>query len=308
MSVPNTGGVFLVPAFTGLGLPHWNSAARAMITGLSPHSDRRHIARAAFESIAFQISDALEAMRTEAAMPIKKIHGDGGPSASSFLMQLCADMRVHFAARFGDEASEEEKSLVRSGQVRSAFNSPFWPFVLATTSVGQEGLDFHTYCHAVVHWNLPSNPVDLEQREGRVHRYKGHAVRKILAATHAGSGISSAERDPWAQMFRDAVAKRPTGDTDLTPFWIFNTPAGAKIERHVPALPLSKDVSRLEALRKSLAIYRMVFGQIRQDDLLAFLLSRFPEDEIERLAQELRIDLTPPRGSSEASPILDMPA
>ncbi len=69
----------------------------------------------------------------------------------------------------------------RSSEVRDAFNSPFWPFVLATTSVGQEGLDFHLYCHAVVHWNLPGNPVDLEQREGRVHRYKGHAVRKNLA-------------------------------------------------------------------------------------------------------------------------------
>ncbi len=51
---------------------------------------------------------------------------------------------------------------------------------LATTSVGQEGLDFHLYSHAILHWNLPSNPVDLEQREGRVHRFKGHAVRKNL--------------------------------------------------------------------------------------------------------------------------------
>jgi glycerol kinase len=92
MSVPDTGGVYLVPAFSGLGLPHWNSTARAMITGLSAHSDRRHIARAAFESIAFQISDALEAMRTEAVVPIKTIHGDGGPTASRFLMQLCADI------------------------------------------------------------------------------------------------------------------------------------------------------------------------------------------------------------------------
>lgn len=92
MSVPDAGGVYLVPAFTGLGLPHWNSAARATITGLSPHSDRRHIARAAFESIAFQTSDALAAMRTAAAVPIKAIHGDGGPTASRFLMQLCADI------------------------------------------------------------------------------------------------------------------------------------------------------------------------------------------------------------------------
>ncbi|OYD87210.1 hypothetical protein CDG77_30600 [Nostoc sp. 'Peltigera membranacea cyanobiont' 213] len=51
------------------------------------------------------------------------------------------------------------------------FKSQFRSFVLATTSVEQEGLDFHLYYHAIVHWNLPSNPVDLEQREGRVHGY-----------------------------------------------------------------------------------------------------------------------------------------
>ena len=203
-------------------------------------------------------------------------------------------MRIHFAVRFGDEKSEEEKSLIRSGQVRTAFNSPFWPFVLATTSIGQEGLDFHQYCHAVVHWNLPSNPVDMEQREGRVHRYKGHAVRKNLAALHARSGIKSEKGDPWDQMFQDAVSQRAPGASDLTPFWVFNAPGGAKIERHVPAFPLSKDHDRLEALRRSLAVYRMVFGQIRQDDLLDFLMKRFSESEIEKIAAELRIDLSPP--------------
>ena len=95
-------------------------------------------------------------------------------------------MRGHFALRFGEEKNDDGAIITRAGQVRDAFNSPFWPFVLATTSVGQEGLDFHTYCHAVVHWNLPSNPVDMEQREGRVHRYKGHAVRKNLAS-HYGT-------------------------------------------------------------------------------------------------------------------------
>ena len=92
MAAPDNGGVYLVPAFTGLGLPHWNSTARAAITGLSPHSDCRHIARAAFESIAFQMSDALAAMQREADVPITSIHGDGGPTASRFLMQLCADL------------------------------------------------------------------------------------------------------------------------------------------------------------------------------------------------------------------------
>jgi ERCC4-related helicase len=92
--------------------------------------------------------------------------------------------------RFGDDRAETEQSTVTSAHLRRAFNSPFWPFVLTSTSVGQEGLDFHLYCHAVVHWNLPSNPVDLEQREGRVHRFKGHAVRRNIAAACADAAWS----------------------------------------------------------------------------------------------------------------------
>ena len=92
-------------------------------------------------------------------------------------------MRQHFARRYASDRAGtlDEQASERLDAVRRSFNSPFWPFVLATTSVGQEGLDFHWYCHAVVHWNLPSNPVDLEQREGRIHRYHGHAIRKNIA-------------------------------------------------------------------------------------------------------------------------------
>jgi len=91
-SVADNGGVHLVPAFTGLGLPHWRPAARAAITGLSSHSDRRHVARAGFESIAFQVRDALEALRGSAGVPVGALHADGGPTASRFLMQLTADI------------------------------------------------------------------------------------------------------------------------------------------------------------------------------------------------------------------------
>ena len=90
--VADNGGVYLVPAFTGLGLPHWRPAARAAITGLSSHSDRRHLARAAFESIAYQIRDALDAMRADAGVPLGTLHCDGGPTASRFLMQFTADL------------------------------------------------------------------------------------------------------------------------------------------------------------------------------------------------------------------------
>jgi hypothetical protein len=186
---------------------------------------------------------------------------------------------------------EETRETTRTTYVRDAFNSPFWPFVLATTSVGQEGLDFHSYCHTCVHWNLPANPVDLEQREGRVHRYKGHAVRKNIASRHASAAFLNGV-DPWRALFDAGVAERGTGTSDLVPYWIF--PGDHQIERVVPTLPLSREVGRLAALRRSVAAYRLVIGQPRQDDLLQWLSSRYSEEELTRLQEELRIDLAPP--------------
>lgn len=188
--------------------------------------------------------------------------------------------------------AEPVRRAIANGAVRSAFNSPFWPFVLTSTSVGQEGLDFHQYCHAVVHWNLPANPVDLEQREGRVHRYKGHAIRKNVAEHHRAAAFTKRSSDPWEAMFADARRHaRKQNSNELEPFWIYE--GAAKIERHLPILPLSREVERLDQLRRSLAAYRLVFGQPRQEDLVAYLEKRAPAEEIERLAQQLRVDLTP---------------
>jgi len=185
--------------------------------------------------------------------------------------------------------------------VRAAFNSPFWPFVLISTSVGQEGLDFHHYCHAVTHWNLPSNPVDLEQREGRVHRYKGHAVRKNLATAYAKEALHQTESDAWETAFTLGKCRRPTDENDLVPYWLF--PGDAKIERHVPMLPFSREVERLQGLRRSLVIYRMVFGQSRQEDLISYLLTHIPESEQAAIVAELQIDLTPPNRDKDVSQV-----
>jgi hypothetical protein len=206
------------------------------------------------------------------------------------------NMRVRFALRYGTERSDDEEQVTRTDQVRSAFNSPFWPFVLATTSVGQEGLDFHLYCHAVMHWNLPSNPVDLEQREGRIHRYKGYAVRKNLARVFGQAAFKGTSPDPWDAIFRTAVSNRPAGATDLNPFWVFPIQDGAFIERHVPLLPMSRDVQCFEDLKRSLVAYRMVFGQPRQEDMLAFLLKYIPSSDVERFIQQMQIRLEPPDG------------
>lgn len=90
--VPDNGGVYLVPAFSGVGAPHWAEAARASISGLSAHSERRHVARAALESIAYQLRDVLEAMRAESGVLLRQIHADGGATSSAFLMQFVADI------------------------------------------------------------------------------------------------------------------------------------------------------------------------------------------------------------------------
>ena len=178
-------------------------------------------------------------------------------------------MRGRFAMRLADYRDEEGATARLSG-VRDAFNSPFRPFVLATTSIGQEGLDFHPYCHRIYHWNLPSNPVDLEQREGRVHRYKGHAIRLNVAHKHAVAvrGCAPAPADPWTAMFAHARSTSPS-NSDLVPYWIYGGPI--KVERRVPLLPCSREVTRLKWLKKSVAVYRLAFGQPRQDDLLAYL-------------------------------------
>ena len=120
-------------------------------------------------------------------------------------------LNSHFAARYG-RAESSDQAAMRESTIRTAYNSPFRPFVLASTSVGQEGLDFHTYSHAIVHWNLPGNPVDLEQREGRVHRYKGHAVRKNVAAVYGlAAAIDADSPDPWSAVFRAAQEDNSDG-------------------------------------------------------------------------------------------------
>ncbi len=201
-------------------------------------------------------------------------------------------MRARFAARFGHGRHEQDSAVTRTDHVRAAFNSPFWPFVLASTSVGQEGLDFHHYCHAIVHWNLPSNPVDLEQREGRIHRYKGHAVRKNVALKHSAIPTRPLV-DRWHEAFRLAELNRNQSDSELVPFWVFPHDEGASIDRYVPSLPFSRDVERFARLRNMLAVYRMVFGQPRQDELVSYLLDRFDPQTVAEIANELRINLEP---------------
>src|SRR5258708_5623041 len=137
----------------------------------------------------------------------------------------------------------------------------------------------------------------MEQREGRVHRYKGHVIRKNLAhrfgseilrhPTEAGSGLL------WDRLFSLGVKSRSQSATDLEPFWIF--PGEYNIERYMPILPMSREVERAAQLKRSLMIYRLVFGQPRQEDLVEFLLKRVSPVELDTIMQNLQIQITPPK-------------
>ncbi len=200
-------------------------------------------------------------------------------------------MRTAFAAAFLDDEGGGSNDNRREN-LRKAFNSPFRPFVLCNTSVGQEGLDFHPYCRKIVHWNLPSNPVDLEQREGRINRYESMAVRQNVAKAYDVPYVSST--DIWASMF--AAAERAAGEgaegalAELVPHWGLGAyDPGLRIERHAYLRAMGRSAMRYEQLIDVLVRYRAVLGQPRQEELLEKLGQTLDVES----AKSLFMDLSP---------------
>lgn len=193
------------------------------------------------------------------------------------LKERPVSLRSHFAVAFtkgdgGDKDSDRKKIL------RNAFNSPFRPFVLASTSIGQEGLDFHNYCRRIVHWNLPSNPIDLEQREGRINRYECLAIRQNITKRY---GDIQFKEDIWHEMFEKAKEVECNKKTsELVPYWgLTERPDMIKIERIVPMYPFSRDELAYERLMKILSLYRLTLGQARQEELLEYIMQSHDNDE-----------------------------
>ena len=231
--------------------------------------------------------DVLFAIATEAS---RAIGLRGSTYRAKDAVDLGRDLAFspRFALRYGGRQHESEN--VRQPEVRRSFNSPFWPLVLASTSVGQEGIDFHWWCHAILHWNTPANPVDFEQREGRVDRYRGHAVRKNIAAKHGSAVLSTwAPGNPWDRLFDAATEYQPEFG-DFTPSWVY--PGPHKIERHVAPFLLSSDEAKFDRIKADVALYRLTFGQPRQEDMLELLKKRGVHADPESL-RSLRIDLAP---------------
>jgi hypothetical protein len=221
----------------------------------------------------------------------------GHAEGQRHLTPLNASLRCHFAVPLGIQSATDDKQQVRVEHIRDGFNSPFKPFMLNSTSIGQEGLDFHWYCNRVVHWNLPSNPIDIEQREGRVNRYKSLVVRRRAAEYANSHGLDLDQPvdsgDYWETLFSEIDRLSENRTSDLTPYW--HIPSGtAQIERLVPMMPMSREEARLDEALKILSLYRLAFGQPRQEELLGNLVKRkFSEDEWKKIRNALVINLAP---------------
>jgi len=187
----------------------------------------------------------------------------------------------------------QDKNVKHNGTLQQAFNSPFRPFVLATTSVGQEGLDFHWYTRKIVHWNLPSNPVDMEQREGRINRYKCLAIRRNIAKFFG-------TKHTWNDMFEEADklwrVESSSDYSQMVPYWCLpkeiireHSDELEYIERLVPLYPMSIDELRYKHLIDVLSLYRLTMGQPRQEELLQLLEGKISKEQM----QELLFDLSP---------------
>jgi hypothetical protein len=211
----------------------------------------------------------------------------------------------------GRGEASSEGSAKRKKNLRVAFNSPFYPFVLASTSIGQEGLDFHRYCQDIVHWDLPSTPEDMEQREGRIRRYLSRSVRKALV-----SSINADNRKElnWQKVIRDVDNISFTWATEsngfdnenmpfdffkngIYPHWVFTAKdmADAKINRHVMVLPFSRDKERFRRLTDRLDLYRFALGQSDPERVMEIAeeLRKEPFNFSDRSIRALSINLGP---------------
>jgi len=196
-------------------------------------------------------------------------------------------LRCHAAMPFADAKSDGAggEQRLRTDDLRRAFNSPFWPHVLATTSLGQEGLDFYVWCRHLLHWDLSHSPLDLEQREGRIQRFGGLSARSVLAKRlrEAVLAENTPRKSPWQTLAEMAEAASANDSTGLSPWWGCD---GEAIERHIVKLHHSKHVLRFNELSEQRLLYRLALGQPHQQDFIESV-SKLPPDGRNQFALRL---------------------
>lgn len=198
-------------------------------------------------------------------------------------------LRCHAAVPFADAKVENALTGVedrpRTDDIRRSFNTPFWPHVIATTSLGQEGLDFHVWCRQLLHWDLCPSPLDLEQREGRIQRFGGLSVRSALSANLRLRVLDAAgeKTSPWAVLAAYADHEFRHDASGRTPWW--SCPK-ERIDRLFVVLPQSRQTAKFDQLSQMRWLYRLALGQPHQQDFIE-AVSQLPDDGRQKFALSL---------------------
>jgi hypothetical protein len=183
-------------------------------------------------------------------------------------MRVPVQAVVPFAGGEQSRPGKKKFGRLRSDTLRRAFNSPFWPHVLCTTSVGQEGLDFHQWCRRIVHWDLPRDPVDFEQREGRIARYASLAVRQSLGKLFGQRALArTTSGSPFSNLL-EVAAEQPSGKTGLERWWLpeCGKPVSVSFD-----WSFSLRSKQKEDMLKDLLYYRLALGQPNPEDFMEML-------------------------------------
>jgi glycerol kinase len=152
-SVPDTGGVFLVPAFAGLGAPYWDPDARAAILGITRGTTRAHVVRAGLEAIAFRCAELIELFRAEGGTALDELRVDGGASANGFLMQTQADLSGVTVVRPGDVESTARGAALLAGVGAGVVRDPAaLPFLTQPAARFEPALDAPGRARRMAEW------------------------------------------------------------------------------------------------------------------------------------------------------------
>lgn len=172
------------------------------------------------------------------------------------------EIPIHFAVPFSPDAddngmSDTSKSgIKRLNATRDAFNSPFWPMIVTTTSKGQEGYDFDRYSHRIMHYSIPNSPTIFEQRDGRVDRRLSLLARKKMVELYGDNHKTASTF--WKNLFAEPAAQ---GYSDLSPLWcVQNYTGNLKQQRIVPFFPYSAQHIAYKRLLNAKNKYRRAFG------------------------------------------------
>jgi len=211
-------------------------------------------------------------------------------------------VETYYARCIGSGNDDDKVNSI--SKLQAAFNSPFAPFVFATTSIGQEGLDFHNYADRMVHLSIPANPTDFEQREGRINRYNCLAVRKAVMEWYGNKEETRMCSDDIPKLLDNAFEAAKASlceesnqklNCGIIPHWLVarkkddNKLEVAGIKRLVPYFYNSSMMEKYHNMLKLLQLYRSVIGQADADELLERLMVNKKEADV----QELYVDFSP---------------